>query len=1594
MNNKLIIVYIFLLCFLLGMVLGSDTTLAGTEAVTSSAPGFTDVTKQDANYIFIKYINQREIINGYPDGSYHPQEGISRAQAAVIICKAAGLQTSVEGSSEFKDVSASHWAAQYINASSKAGYLKGFPDGNFSPDDKLTRAQAISLIMRLCTQKDQAALPILNDMASEHWAAGPMGTAIALGMIVPSADGKNIYPDAEMSRGNLARALAILLTHDPALNRVKLEGKLSEIKGQVTLIRNGKSQTITKECSVLQGDQIETGARSSARVGYPDGSSNLIEANTSVIIKQSDGSRYIKKDGSQGIAVDYLNMDLSKGTLYGALATKRQSGEDQNATTDNEISNQNRISLAGSKLAALDSFDYLAAADKEQLWYKTAEQKKVKVKVDMPWGVAAIRGTFVVITVNPNGTCRVSCLTGSAEVTGSTGNGVFLTGNDTASVKSETTTANKETTLNAEDKAAFAEAKVQVFFLDASLLQEMNKASEPGKEPGKEVTAVKAVLDALEKEGIKLQPVVVQDLKGKIDQVIDQLDEETGKELQQESKKAEENRAPVPTQTSTSSGPSQPAAAPGSVCLSKGSIHPIGGITNVVMPAAGSLDSTGVATGWMASSADTLKFIVIDSAPAASTVTINGVSYNSGDDYIVTASGLLEIVVTTSQPGYITEVRRFAVSVLSGEKTITASDYGTLVSGNIVAIPSGTKVSDFKAHLVVSPNAVAEILTGSKGSPVANQTTTNLTTAMVIKVTAEDGSTAEYEIYDHSVATLDDLYSTITSGLNARYILARDLDFDDSGSYASGSTNQAAWTSGSGWVLPANQFTGIFNGNGHSISHLYIAYDRNALGLFPVIDSGAVIRQLAVLDADVSNVVGDTQRYGVIAGYLGNGSITDCYCSGSINAIGAVGGIVGHTNNGANILRCKSEVNVTGNWAVGGIVGRIDTGGTVLDCCSTGDITCFREDAGGIVGLNQNNGVPGFIGNSYATGAVSAYRLAGGITGYNAGTVNNCLALNSRVFLASGSETNVGRVCGSNVGTVLNTYAFSSMVIAPASGYTGYDGNGAINLSDARCKASYNGFLAWDIADIGSSSASAWVIDDGKGFPLLRWNHQPSSSKEILATALGTLVDGKLASIPADTKVSALKAGLAVSDYASVEVLDAPVGSPVANPDTTDVTSAMAVRVIAEDGSKAEYEIYDAEITYLEDLYNIPNGSNRRYIMARDLDFDGDASYAAPATNKTAWTSGNGWIPPAGSFIGVFDGNRHSISNLHIAYDKDDVGLFPKVENGAVIKNLAVLDADVSNVVNDHQRFGVLAGYLGDGSITDCYCSGRINAIGAVGGIVGHTNYGAKILRCKSEVNVTGWWGVGGIVGRTDTGGTIQDCCSTGDITCSVEYAGGLVGWNQHGSVIRSWAAGTISGPKTIGGLIGCNQSTVNGCFALNSEISISTGPEVSIGQVMGNTGGDCLNCYYLSSMVMLPASGNSGYTGAPISITAAKQIDTYSNLAWVIAGVGSASSSVWTINAGNNYPDLTWHSLLSSAKDVFATNIGTLVSGNITNVPAGTKVIDLKRGIAVSKYALLEILDSSGGSAVANQTTTDVTTSMVIRVTAQDGSMAEYGIQ
>jgi hypothetical protein len=113
--------------------------------VDSSTPSFNDVNPSDWYYAYIETAKANGTVQGYADGSYGPMKSILRAEITAMLSKSLGLSP---GSSDFIDID-NHWAKSYIESCSSAGFVAGYPNKTFKPDDTTTRAEAASMISKM-----------------------------------------------------------------------------------------------------------------------------------------------------------------------------------------------------------------------------------------------------------------------------------------------------------------------------------------------------------------------------------------------------------------------------------------------------------------------------------------------------------------------------------------------------------------------------------------------------------------------------------------------------------------------------------------------------------------------------------------------------------------------------------------------------------------------------------------------------------------------------------------------------------------------------------------------------------------------------------------------------------------------------------------------------------------------------------------------------------------------------------------------------------------------------------------------------------------------------------------------------------------------------------------------------------------------------------------------------------------------------------------------------------------------------------------------------------------------------------------------------
>ncbi len=222
----------------------------------------------------------------------------------------------------------------------------------------------------------------------------------------------------------------------------------------------------------------------------------------------------------------------------------------------------------------------------------------------------------------------------------------------------------------------------------------------------------------------------------------------------------------------------------------------------------------------------------------------------------------------------------------------------------------------------------------------------------------------------YQIATAADLIALgeTPEDYDKHFILTADIDLDPN---LPGRKVFDKAVIGPGWETP---FTGVFDGSGHTISHLTIT-GGSSLGLFGQLSSTASVSSIGMEDVEISGI----ESVGGLAGN-NSGSITNCYNAGCVSGTGwSVGGLVG--SNSGSIGYSYSTTTVSGSSRVGGLVG--SNSGSIASNYSTGLVSGSYE-VGGLVGCNFRGGT---VRASYSSGSVSGSNEVGGLVGSGYGGV-------------------------------------------------------------------------------------------------------------------------------------------------------------------------------------------------------------------------------------------------------------------------------------------------------------------------------------------------------------------------------------------------------------------------------------------------------------------------------------------------------------------------------------------------------------------------------------------------------------------------------
>ena len=681
--------------------------------------------------------------------------------------------------------------------------------------------------------------------------------------------------------------------------------------------------------------------------------------------------------------------------------------------------------------------------------------------------------------------------------------------------------------------------------------------------------------------------------------------------------------------------------------------------------------------------------------------------------------------------------------------------------------------------------------------------------ALIMLVTAGTFAKAETATQTEvvEIATAEELLA-INGNLGGNYILTEDIDLS---SYEN-------WPMIGKYVMDPNSpegedpvaeaaFTGVFDGNGHTISNVTIDASADmermfGVGFFSCVGRGGVVRNVVFRDINVKGMM----LVGGVVGYAFECTLDNVDLSASgRNTIGSTMVMAGGVIGGLTCSKCVNcDVENTDVLAAPGGNSGILGGGfskPVLENCTVKNSTLS----------GSMDGAPAFgmDGGSWLGGLTGCVNL----DDYDVREwyVKNCSVSDAEITI-SGKGSCVGGLIGSAGGELKNPedprMAISGCKVE----------NVTITVTDSiPC---VGGAVGGSFTEGGPMNS--FLLDD-----CTLANVVISTDAEDLEASKTGLLIGEAANCQFVTKGGEL---LDITDRtAAAEEINSQADVTICRADGSSFEDAAMVGQVAADAGDAPSDAGEAaapeviEIATAEELAAVKQNLSGNYVLTADIDLNGAAweplGVFVPGSDENGEPTE---LPDLNSaFTGTFDGNGHTISNFTITQGEGayTAGLFGCLAN-ATLTNLTVKDVSAEGflMVSDVAGYSFMSSISGvkleNGSIH--VIPNELSEEGMFGGIVG-AGMGSVITDCEAEVNIT-----------------IEE-----GKTANVGIVGG--GW-QNTSAANCTGHGSIKAGSDcygFGGISGCGFGAeyFTGCAA--EDVTITVGDNCSyIGGITGYCGG------------------------------------------------------------------------------------------------------------------------------------------------------------
>jgi len=643
------------------------------------------------------------------------------------------------------------------------------------------------------------------------------------------------------------------------------------------------------------------------------------------------------------------------------------------------------------------------------------------------------------------------------------------------------------------------------------------------------------------------------------------------------------------------------------------------------------------------------------------------------------------------------------------------------------------------------------------------------------------------------IYTIPQLNSVSVDGL---YYLIKDLDLK-----------------GDNWTPLGTRekpFKGVFDGNSKTISNFKIVGSKY-YGFFGY--NIGTIENLCVrnFDSNIKLTTSYEQSYiGGMVGYNG-GVILNCVSEGNLvfsSTIAATysngnvrGGLVGFNHGLIKYSSSSVCVKSTGgknSSPVGGLVG--ENQGAIVACFVTGEVfssdkssdigglvgvnfgeilnsyskakvvsnVSGRSNAGGLVGINQSGSL---IVNCYSIENISSTSAsntsyAGGLVGFNIGSIANCYSVGDVTSTSSGTSNYAGGLIGAvnahNDGTVTNSYRSSSQKVIVKKGTSVYAATNNIGTS-TKLENLYS--QIWAKGNLWSTEIEVW--DFSTGFPTLNYD----------------IIVGDTVKISTKEDLLALQGNVIIRNYILTNDIELKgfVWEPILFFSGNFMGNGYSIGNFQVESSTNFAGLFGINHGVIKNL-GIKSVQIKNYYSSDDSYNGGLVAY-----------NGVGGIVERCYVIGNIEAHPGE-NNSYVG------GLVGFNESGTLTECFARCSISSINRGPYNSVFaGGLVGRDEGGVVLNCYSLGDVNCVtdddGFAGGLIGYTDPNGFVINCYAVGNVNCEVGasssyVGGLIGLNNA--TIENCYATGNLSSNSSYSnttyiGGLVGSSSQEKIINSF---------------------------------------------------------------------------------------------------------------------------------------------------------------------------------------------------------------